>query len=190
MASFAEIRSDNNKVLRVIVVADENLANNGGEYTAESENWVAANHVEDPIIKQELGGTYPETYWKQTSYNTKEGIHLNGGTAKRKNFAGIGYTYDSSKDAFIPPKDHNWKILDEEKCIWVDPIAQPSNTTFNYNDVDYLVGYWYDLPNNSWKGYSCTIQNKGEINETTIKHRWVSWNQETESWTDQGEYDG
>ena len=55
---------------------------------------------------------------KQTSYNTLGGVHIYGGIPLRKNFAGIGYTYDSIRDAFIPPKPQgNWE-LNEETCIW------------------------------------------------------------------------
>lgn len=62
---------------------------------------------------------------KRTSYNTYGGKHLNGGTPFRKNYAGIGYTYDSGRDAFIPPKPYNSWVLDEETCQWVPPIAPP-----------------------------------------------------------------
>jgi hypothetical protein len=57
--------------------------------------------------------------WVQTSYNTQGGVHLLGGTPLRKNFAGIGFTYDEERDAFIPPKpeEGNW-ILNEETCLW------------------------------------------------------------------------
>lgn len=57
--------------------------------------------------------------WIQTSYNTHGGVHLLGGTPLRKNFAGIGFTYDSNRDAFIPPKPAESSVLDEETCLWV-----------------------------------------------------------------------
>lgn len=57
--------------------------------------------------------------WIQTSYNTHGGVHLLGGTPLRKNFAGIGFTYDSNRDAFIPPKPSESSVLDEETCLWV-----------------------------------------------------------------------
>jgi hypothetical protein len=63
--------------------------------------------------------------WIQTSYNTREGVHLTGGVPLRKNFAGIGYTYDHIRDAFIPPKQFNSWILDENKCIWIAPVEKP-----------------------------------------------------------------
>ena len=56
--------------------------------------------------------------WIQTSYNTKGGVHLNGGTPLRKNYAGPGYTYDSVRDAFIPAQCHEVAVLNEETCLW------------------------------------------------------------------------
>jgi hypothetical protein len=56
--------------------------------------------------------------WVKTSYNTKGGIHMTGGTPFRKNYAGIGFTYDEQRDAFIPPKPSDNAILNEETCLW------------------------------------------------------------------------
>ena len=63
--------------------------------------------------------------WKQTSYNTKGGVHLLGGTPFRKNYAGVGYKYDQTKDAFIPPKPFDSWILNETTCLWEAPVAKP-----------------------------------------------------------------
>ena len=63
--------------------------------------------------------------WKQTSYNTKAGIHTLGGTPFRKNFAAVGHTYDESRDAFIPSKPYNSWILNETTCAWEPPIPYP-----------------------------------------------------------------
>ena len=65
--------------------------------------------------------------WIQTSYNTYGGIHKNGGTPLRKNYAGIGFTYDRTKDAFIPPKPFNSWVLDEQTCLWNAPVAYPTD---------------------------------------------------------------
>ena len=66
--------------------------------------------------------------WKQTSYNTRGNIHSNGGTPFRKNYAGIGFTYDPQRDAFIPPKPHfNSWTLNEESCLWEAPVAYPDD---------------------------------------------------------------
>ena len=65
--------------------------------------------------------------WKQTSYNTKGGVHLNGGTPLRKNYAGIGYSYDQTRDAFIPPKPFNSWTLNETTCLWDSPVVYPTD---------------------------------------------------------------
>jgi len=64
--------------------------------------------------------------WKQTSYNTNGGVHSLGGTPFRKNHAGIGYTYDQQRDAFISPKPFNSWILNEQTCLWEAPVARPN----------------------------------------------------------------
>ena len=65
--------------------------------------------------------------WKQTSYNTKGGVHLLGETPFRKNYASIGYTYNQTKDAFIPPKPFDSWILNEDTWLWEAPVAYPSD---------------------------------------------------------------
>jgi len=74
--------------------------------------------------------------WIQTSYNTRGGKHYNPETgelsadqskALRKNYAGIGFTYDAAKDAFIPPKPFNSWLLDEDTCLWNAPVAYPDD---------------------------------------------------------------
>jgi hypothetical protein len=72
----------------------------------------------------------PASEWIQTSYNTDGGVHKLGGTPLRKNFAGIGFTYDSVKDAFIAPKPagYNSWTLDENSCKWKAPKPHPLTT--------------------------------------------------------------
>lgn len=65
--------------------------------------------------------------WIQTSYNTIGGVHTQGGTPLRKNFAGIGFTYDAQRDAFIPPKPFNSWVLNEDSCQWEAPVAYPDD---------------------------------------------------------------
>jgi len=65
--------------------------------------------------------------WKQTSYNTQSGVHLLGGTPFRKNYAGIGFTYDEAKDAFIPIQPFNSWTLNEDTCQWDAPVAYPTD---------------------------------------------------------------
>ena len=103
MAHFAEI-DQNNSVVKVLVTDSNDL--NGDE----GYQWLIDN----------LGGT-----WIKTSYNTFGGLHLLGGQPLRKNYAGVGYTYDAERDAFIPPKPEGvgW-ILNEETCQWENPIIE------------------------------------------------------------------
>jgi len=63
--------------------------------------------------------------WVQTSYNTHGGTHATGGTPLRKNYAGVGYSYDSGRDAFIPPKPFASWLLNETTCLWDAPTPMP-----------------------------------------------------------------
>lgn len=63
--------------------------------------------------------------WIQTSYNTFGGVHNLGGTPLRKNYAGIGYIYDSERDAFYTPKPFPSWTLNEDTCLWEAPVARP-----------------------------------------------------------------
>ena len=65
--------------------------------------------------------------WIQTSYNTRGGEHTLGGTPLRKNYAGIGFTYDRTRDAFIPPQPFQSWVLDEDTCLWNAPVAMPTD---------------------------------------------------------------
>ena len=65
--------------------------------------------------------------WIQTSYNTHGGIHTLDGTPLRKNYAGVGFTYDATRDAFIPPQQFPSWTLDEETCLWNPPTAYPDD---------------------------------------------------------------
>jgi hypothetical protein len=82
---------------------------------------VAEQEFIDNLIDHERGK------WVQTSYNTHGGVHSLGGTPLRKNFAGIGYTYDQIRDAFIPPKPYPSFILNEDTCHWEAPVAYPTD---------------------------------------------------------------
>ena len=77
---------------------------------------------------------------KRTSYNTVGGVHKEGGTPFRKNYAGIGYTYDPVRDAFIPPKPYSKFILDEESCLWRAPVQMPDDGNIYRWDDD--SGAW------------------------------------------------
>lgn len=70
--------------------------------------------------------------WVQTSYNTYGGIHKNGGTPFRKNYAGVGFTYDSIRDAFIPPQPFASWTLNEDTCLWDCPVPYPDDGKYTH----------------------------------------------------------
>lgn len=100
MAHFAQI--DGNNIVAQVIVADQETINTG------------------------LFGD-PAT-WIQTSYNTQGGVHTQGGAPLRKNYAGIGYSYDAARDAFIPPKPYNSWLLNDDTCLWSAPVAYPADS--------------------------------------------------------------
>ena len=103
MEHWAEL-DENNIVTRVLVGSNED--------PDEGYQWLIDN----------LGGT-----WVKTSYNTQGGVHSLGGTPLRKNYAGIGYSYDADRDAFIPPKPFNSWLLNEDTCLWDAPTPYPTD---------------------------------------------------------------
>ena len=73
--------------------------------------------------------------WIQTSYNTSGGVHSDGGAPLRKNFAGIGFTYDATRDAFIPPQPYASWTLNEDTCQWESPVPYPTDDKrYNWNE--------------------------------------------------------
>ena len=74
--------------------------------------------------------------WIQTSYNTYGGVHLNGDTPLRKNYAGVGYTYDAVRDAFIAPQPYPSWTLVEDTCQWEAPVAYPTDDKMYEWDED------------------------------------------------------
>lgn len=102
MAHFAELDS-NNVVLRVVVVANKDTADANG---------VEKEYIGAAYLESLLGGT-----WKQTSYHGNI----------RKNFAGIGYTYDTALDAFVPPQPYSSWVLNPDTAQWEAPVPMPSD---------------------------------------------------------------
>lgn len=108
MSHFAQI-DENNLVVQVIVA---------------EQDFIDSGAVGDP------------SQWIQTSYNTIGGEHRNGGIPLRKNYAGIGYTYDATRDAFIPPKPYPSWVLDEDTCLWNPPIPMPEdNKRYDWDEA-------------------------------------------------------
>jgi hypothetical protein len=105
--------------------------------------------IEVIVADQKFIDTLPDKWaWVQTSYNTYGGVHKLGGTPLRKNYAGIGYRYDSTRDAFIPPTPYpSWK-LNEDTCLWEAPIPYPSdNKQYIWNEAEQewtYTGYYFE----------------------------------------------
>jgi hypothetical protein len=119
MAHFAQL-NENNVVTQVIVVANKDTADANG---------VEKEHIGAAFCEKLLGGT-----WKQTSYNGN----------MRKNYAGIGYSYDADRDAFIPPKPFNSWVLNEETCHWQAPTPMPDDgKVYSWNEETMS---WVEVP--------------------------------------------
>jgi len=123
MASFAKIGL-NGKVIAVHSVVNEVLHDSNG------------------IEREDIGIDFLTklhgwAIWKQTSYNTHGGVHMKNGIPFRKNHAGIGYTYDEDRNAFITPKVFKSWILNEQTCQWEAPIAKPNDgKRYNWNETN------------------------------------------------------
>lgn len=120
MAHYAFI-NEHNVVVEVIVGKDEEPA---------GTDW------EQHYAQYRTGMTC-----KRTSYNTKAGQHTSGGVPFRKNYAGKGYTYDATRDAFIPPQPHASWVLHEDSCTWHAPVPYPQDGklyAWDENSVDWV----------------------------------------------------
>ena len=133
MAHWAEINEEN-------VVTRVTVGNNSD--IDEGYEWLIAN----------LGGS-----WIQTSFNTFGGVHYvtdqegnrvpsdDQSKALRKNYAGIGFTYDEERDAFIPPKPYESWVLNEASCLWVAPVPYPEDgKPYAWNEE---TGDWEEVDN-------------------------------------------
>ena len=127
MAHFAKLNGD---IVEKVVVVHNDVATTEQAGVDFLNNMFGTNDV-----------------WKQTSYNTQAGAHKLGGTPFRKNYAGVGFSYDSSRDAFIPPKPYNSWTLNEDTCEWDPPVEKPElteeekNTNKRYT-WDEQIGNW------------------------------------------------
>jgi len=108
MSHFAQI-NENNVVTQVIV-------------------------IEQDVIN--IGAFGAPSLWIQTSYNTYGGVHRLSGTPLRKNYAGIGYTYDAGRNAFISPRPFPSWTLEEATCLWIPPVLYPQdNGPYKWNET-------------------------------------------------------
>jgi hypothetical protein len=130
MAHFAKVEDG---IVTQVIVIDQETINTG--------------HWGDPAS------------WIQTSYNTQGGVHSQGGTPLRKNYAGIGYSYDAGRDAFIPPKQYPSWVLNESTCQWESPVAMPTDNTKRYvwRESDTSWVEQTDMPNDN-KRYNWNLE--------------------------------
>ena len=136
MAHFAKVE---NGIVTQVIVIDQETLNTG--------------HWGDPAS------------WVQTSYNTQGGVHTQGGTPLRKNYAGIGYSYDAGRDAFIPAKPYASWVLNETTCNWGAPVAMPTTEGKRY--------VWRES-DTSWV----------EQPDYPTDSKTYTWNLETGSWVE------
>lgn len=128
MAHFVKL-GIGNKVIKVEVVSND----------------VATNEQAGVDFLNNLYGT--NDVWKQTSYNTRGGVHITDGTPFRKNYAGIDWKYDSIRDAFIPPKKFESWTLNETTCLWDPPVERPELTEEQESNNNY---YRWNEDNQTW----------------------------------------
>ena len=151
MAHFAELNSSN-EVIQVLVISNEDVSANGGDYSSEAETFVSN------LIPHSKNGVS----WKQTSYNNNQ----------RKQYAGIGLTYDAAKDKFILPQPFNSWTLDSNDD-WQAPVTYPNVNEVSSNPVQIL----WDEDNQKWLGKTYT----GDNLQTETDYEWdasgLSWSE-------------
>jgi len=167
MAHYAKIGL-NNRVISVAPVDDNIIINADGR-------------EDDDLAITHLISTTGWPFWIKCSYNTKAGKHWNADNeesdtqekALRKNYPGIGWTYDEDRDAFIPPKPSNSYTLDEDKCIWIPPADAPStgHNVVDGQNIPYVIN-WNET-NQRW-------QASDNYNSAEDKY----WNPDTSTWID------
>jgi hypothetical protein len=164
MAHFAEINS-NNEVIKVIKVGDDIFTEARPEYSTASEEYIITFC---PLSENGVR-------WVQTSINTYGGQHTQGGTPRRKNFAGIGGTYDPTADAFIDEKPYPSWTLNNTTYLWDAPTAEPE-------DDNYSIGWNEDLQ--VWQGLKYLENPVDENDVQEVDH----WNPNTNSWDSYGTF--
>ena len=162
---------------------------------------ITAIEAEIQVKLEELHALPPEVidntiYWegyygkgglcKRTSYNTVGGVHQNGGTPFRKNYAGVGYIYDPVRDAFYAPQPFESWTLNEESCLWECPVEKPEGEYWWKEDTQEWVDYeYYSQPYNSVAPYpSWTWSTETGWTAPVEKVEGKDyWNEEAQEWT-------
>ena len=170
--------------------------------TGKSKEEVAEIEQQIQLKLEELNALPPEVidntvYWegyygkgglcKRTSYNTIGGVHQNGGTPFRKNYAGVGYTYDPVRDAFYAPQPFESWTLNEESCLWECPVERPEGEYWWKEDTQEWVDYEYysepiysNSPFASWTWNTSTGVYDSPVAKPDDKNFWHEGEQE---WT-------
>ena len=151
MAHFAELNSSN-VVLRVVVISNEDVDANGGDYSTEAETFVSG------LVPHSDNGVA----WKQTSYNGNQ----------RKQYAGIGFSFDSSKNKFISPKPYSSWSLDSNDD-WQAPVTRPTITEINSLPV---IISW-DEDNQKWLGQTLSNDDPAVITNYEWDAVALAWNE-------------
>jgi len=162
MAHFAKL-SDANVVLSVEVVNDSDCLD---------EN----NNESEAVGIQHQTTVHGWSLWKQCSYNTHEGEHKLGGTPFRKNYPGIGCTYDPARDAFIRPRPSgmdSW-IFNESKCVYECPVARPAESTDRFEWID-----WIESSQRWERKFPAKDSDGNDVYPSDMEEYW---NPDTSSW--------
>tara|TARA_R110000782_G_scaffold18007_1_gene49982 strand:+ start:160 stop:1011 length:852 start_codon:yes stop_codon:yes gene_type:complete len=181
----------------------------------KTQEEITAIEAEIQVKLEELHALPPDVidntiYWegyygkgglcKRTSYNTVGGVHKNSGTPFRKNYAGVGMTYDPVRDAFYAPQTFESWTLNEESCLWECPIERPEGEYWWKEDTTEWVNYeyysellTYNPPYPSWIWNTSSGLYEAPIAEPDIEDKnsyiwseengaWMLWNDDTEKW--------
>ena len=173
MASFAEIKSENDEVLRIVLINNSDVDANGGELSTQAETWVSNFIPQCEIIKHhKFSGNYPSTYWKQCSFSN---------AFRNKYPDHPESTYDKENDVFIYPKPYPSWVLNEN-FDWKAPVTRPENyrDQIDANGETYKLKLNWDESNLRWTA----------IDRLNPKN-WIYWNPNINEWVKTGEtYDG
>ncbi len=152
MPHFAKLNS-NNVVLEINVISQEDVDANGGDYSAQAENWVKSK--------------WDAYAWKQCSYNANQ----------RGNFPGIGWSWDASINKFKPPQPHNNWTWNNTHNHWEAPVTKPATDNFiESNGDETIIGtiYW-DSSNNRWAGRNDDLSTftRTDYYWNTSQNKWL-----------------
>ena len=166
----------------------------------KTQEEITAIEAEIQVKLEELHALPPEVidntvYWegyygkgglcKRTSYNTVGGFHQNGGTPFRKNYAGVGYTYDPVRDAFYAPQPFESWTLNEDTCIWECPVEMPIDDFYyiwsEYDSNWIKINDPNEAPYDTWEWNEEILQWITPLNPPNDENSYL-WDEDTQSW--------